>query len=331
MNSKEPPLPDHDLINLCLSNDGQAWEKFFRRFTPIIKKEIIRVLVSKGLSRLAYDKMTVEDIYMRVVLSVWWENNLAGLEDHSKCKDWLKKVSEHKTLDWLRSFSRKKNLSKKQGEESALSLYTPINKDESLLLEGTISPTTSHDPETHIELRDTLAEIEKLKPHEMWCLRLKVMFYDPLNGKELAELSRFIQKPVKEVKSEIDFLVENLLVRNKNNDKDENSAGRVHSIILHLQAQLYKNATKGNLEEKEREEIMAEIERRSKRLEFLRNSSSNFIEPSNEEIAGILGIAPEKAQWVSVIIHRARKKLKSKRAMKDTSMSNGNVFENLSS
>lgn len=331
MCQKYTSLSDQELVKQCLLDIDQAWDEFFSRFTNLIKRMIIRTLVSKNLHKLASNNEIVQDIYLEVVNSVWWEKKIETLKEPSKCKDWLETVTRNKTLDWLSTFNRKKNLARKQGEEAFLSLSSPLNKDGTLTLGDTIPDPEPPIPTTTEILDELLKEMGNLEPRELWALRLKVLFYDPPSEEEIAELSGLIQRSVEEVLSALDALMEKLLERNSKREDNSDSAGRVYSIILNLQNRRLIKLKNSNLSESERQQIDEDIEKRSKRLQFLRKSASSFVEPSNEEIAALLGISPDKAQQVSVLVHRARKELKARVSPVEFQGSHGNNPKNSSS
>jgi DNA-directed RNA polymerase specialized sigma24 family protein len=311
MDIKFASLTNKQLIDQCLFNVDKAWNEFFRRFTPVIKNKIIRTLVAKDLSYRAFDKDTVHDIYLDVFKSVWLDKSIRGLTDPGKCEAWLKEISRNKTLDWIRSYNRKKNLAKKQAEESARSQSLPLNEDGSITLGDTISnDPQSSDLDDHNKMPGYLNEMGNLKPKELWALRIKVVFYDPLNRQEIDRLSQLVKRPVEEVAGQVNLIMEKLLEKNEIKEKDGDSAGRLHAIILHLQDSLLKNRFDSGFSEEEHNRITDEINKKARRLELLRKSSTGFIEPSNEEIAALIGISQEKAQGVSLLVHRARKKIK---------------------
>lgn len=330
MNIKFSELTIKQLINMCLLSNKEAWNEFFRRYTPTIQQSIKRALAAKDLHRLANDKNNIQDIYLEVVDLLWMENCLSTLEDPNKCEAWLKIVSIRKTIDWIRKYNRQKNLSTKQAEESILSLSVPQNENGSITLGDTIFYSRSPFTQGENELHEYVDEMKKLPMKELWALRIKLIFYDPLTNEEIRELSRCVQMPAEEISARLESIMEGLLKKNDAKEKERESAGRIHSIIINLQDSLLKSKLKSDISEDERKRINDEIIRKDKSLKAVRESSSVFIEPGNEQIAELMGIPREKAQGVSLLVHRARKKIKDGLKNK-AELSDGNTLDYSSS
>jgi len=253
----------------------------------------------------------LRSIYLVVVDKLYFQNALAGLEYPNAPEGFLKQTAEWKTSDWLRHYHRQKNLPERQARGSSRSLESPLHKGTDLMLRDIIADENETDPSMSPELKDVLKDMHMLAEEKLWALRLKVMFYDPLAEDELAELALFTKKSCGQVREEVNGVMERLIGRKQMKEADLNLAGKVHSVVLLLQARLLEDVRAMSLSCDERKEREEEIERRARRMETLRRSAGQLIEPSNKEIAAILGIPAEKANTVSVLVFRAREKLKS--------------------
>ena len=302
-------LTPSELVNRCLDEHEPAWNEFFHRYTSLIKKKIIKTFISRNKFDLAKDQDVVQEIFLLVFEKLFIQNTLDQLEESEKVEAWLRTVSKNRTVDWLKKRGSQKNLPVIQATTSSLSLNAPIDEESRLSL-ADIIPDRNHIDQSDIkELKDVSDNLANLSSKKLWALRLKVLFYDPLDKDEIQALASFLAKPPEQVFEQVDLLMENLLKKKHMKDKDLNSAGRVWSLIRHLEMRLLNSISAGDLSKDEQKNLENEIRRRSKRLEILLRSGSQFIEPANEEIAKILGIPLHKVGRVSVLIHRARKKI----------------------
>lgn len=309
MNTKYSNLTIKQLVNMCLLDDKGAWNEFFRRYTPVIYKSIKRALVAKDLSNLAYDIHNIRDIYLEVFDLVWLQKGLSTLKDADDCEAWLKVVSIRKTIDWGRRYNRRRNLAKKQAEESMLYFSAPQNEDGSVTLGDQIPDPQPFFPVSKSELHEYIKEFKRLPVKELWALRIRVMFYDPFTAQEIIELSKYLKRPVEEITLKLEKILKYLLDKNEAKEKARDSGGRIHSIVMDLQGSLLRNRSKKELSEDDRKRICNQIDRREKSLKAVRASSAIFIEPANQQIADLMGIPADKAQGVSLLVHRARKKI----------------------
>ena len=60
-------IPDHELVRSCIESNRPAWEEFFRRFIPYIKKGIQGVLVVYGLQN---DQDILWDIHEKIAVKL---------------------------------------------------------------------------------------------------------------------------------------------------------------------------------------------------------------------------------------------------------------------
>jgi DNA-directed RNA polymerase specialized sigma24 family protein len=303
-------LPLKTLIRMCIINNKDAWNEFFRRFTPVIHRSIKNNLRAKGLISMATDIDIIEEIYIKVVELVWYKNELASLKNPDACVGWLQEISINKTNDWIRSNNRQKNLARKQAEESMHSLAEPQNEDGSITLQDKI---ISEEPllfQNENILHKYTNELRKLSVKELWVMRIKLMFYDPLTAAEVMELSQYIKKPAEEISVELEKILGTLLIKNQKKEKRHESAGRIHATIINLQGRIVSKKHINDIAQEEQNRIKTVVDRKERSLHAIRKNLDSFIEPSNEQIAAMLGLPKEKVGGISLIVHRARKKLK---------------------
>jgi DNA-directed RNA polymerase specialized sigma24 family protein len=310
-------LTNEQLINMCLLDIQEAWNEFFYRYTDDIKETIIRIFLDKRHYHLAKDEEVVEDIFLDVFDQVWREKGLSTLKNPNYCKLWLRKITFSKTMDWFRKRNLVKNRSENQGERSTRSLDTPLNQEDSRTLQDIIEDPNSIDPYDDRDIKNELAEylneLKALTPKEHWALRIKLMFYDSITKEDITELSGFAKMPPEEISKRLDNISKDLLKKNAAKEKDREAAGNVHADIIHSQKILFENKSNPDFQ---KDEIIDEINRKNERLEALRKSSSVLVEPSNEQVAAIMGIPKERALAVSLLVYRAREKIKKRISQK---------------
>ena len=302
------------LINLCRADHKLAWTEFFRRYTNLIKSQIIKVFVSQQQWELASDPDIVRDIYLSVFDKLYFQNALDDLKNSYAVGAWLKTIAISKTRDWLKTHHSQKNLPKKNAEQSSISLATPINDEGALTVLDTLECEHHENPVALKQLEETLKDLQNLRKEELWALRLKVLFYDPLSDDEIRQLAIFTKISYEELAAELDKMMDRLLDKKLEKEADLKSAGRVWSLIRLLEFHLQEDLKSEDLSDDERKELEEKLARKAKRMEKLRHSGNQYIELSNEEIAKILGIPQDNIQSISTLVHRARKKLKSKQS-----------------
>lgn len=306
-------LPLSTLIRMCLINNKDAWNEFFHRFITEMHKAIKKTLRSKGLYSQTKDIDIVESIFERVIVKLLKENGLSTLKNPDSCEAWLIDLCTSKTIDWIREQNRKKNLARKQAEESMRSLDEPLNKEGSITLKDKIEDTSLKGPWGYNELHEFSHALKGLLVKDNWVIRVKSMFYYRLNASEINDLSKYLKRPVKEVSAEIKIIMEGLSKKKEKKERVLASAGRLHAEIINLQYRYLAKKKNNELSREDQNKFDADIGKKEKALEELRKKLDNFIGPSNEQVALVMGIPKEKSKGISLIIHRARKKLKEAR------------------
>jgi DNA-directed RNA polymerase specialized sigma24 family protein len=302
------------LVNLCRADNKFAWTEFFRRYTNLIKSQIIKVFVSRQHLDLASNPDIVRDIYLLVFDKLYFQNALDDLQNSYAVGAWLKTIAISKTRDWLKTYHSQKNLPEKDAEQFSISLATPINRNGTLTVQDTLE-CEHHDNSIALkELGQVFRELDNLRKEELWALRLKVLFYDPLSDDEIRQLAAFIKTSYEQLANQLNKMMDRLLDKKLEKEADLKSAGRVWSLIRLLESRLREDLKAGDLSDNERKKLEDKLARKTKRIEKLRRSGNQYIEPPNEEIARILGIPQDNMQSISTLVHRARKKLKAKQS-----------------
>lgn len=308
-------LKDRHLIKICLLNNEDAWDEFFLRYMDVIKETVIGKFLSRRLFNFANDEDIIQDICTEVIIQVRaGKNDLSTLKNTDNCKPWLRKICFSKTMNWFRKRNQVKNRAKKQGEGSAISIHAPLSHESTTTLEDVIEDPMSKDPDSINDIQDKLAEYAKqlkaLSERELWILRLKLMYYDPLTEDDVRELSRFVKMPQEGITAKLDHIKEELDKKAEEKEKERDLAGKVHAEMIGLQQELYDNRLNSVFRKNKYKEVSSKIDKKNKRLEQLRKSSAVLIEPSNEQIAEFIEIPKEKANKISLIVFRTIEKMK---------------------
>lgn len=308
-------LRERHLITICLLNINEAWDEFFLRHLDLIKETVIGLFLKRGLHDFANDVDIIQGICTEVIVQIrTGKNDLSTLKNRDNCIPWLRKVCFSRTMDWFRERNQVKNRAKKQGEGATISIHTPLSHESTKTLEDVIEDPLSQDPDIIHDTQEILAEYEnqlkQLSVKELWILRLKLMYYDPLTEDDVQEFSKFVKMPLDDIALKLDIIKEELDKKAEAKEKDRDLAGKVHAEIIELQQELYDNRLNSDFQKNKYKEVTSIIDKKNKRLEQLRKSSAVSIEPSNEQIAEFVEIPKEKANKISLIVLRAIEKIK---------------------
>ncbi|GEM_PF-3828288 len=311
---KFPKLKERHLIKICLLNNDEAWEEFFRRYLDDIKTTIIGLFLKRGLRDFANDMDIIQNICVEVIIQVRaGKNDLSTLKNIDNCKPWLRSICFSKTMDWFREKNLVKNLSKKQAESYTRSIDGPVsleNKRE--LVETLIDPTAEEADINDVQnkLMEYENQLKRLSEKELWIIRLRLIYHDPLTEDEVQDLSKFTKMSKKDIIEKLDIIKEGLDKKAEAKEKERELAGKVHAEIMELQKEIYDNRLNSDFQKNKYKEVSSRIDKKNKRLEQLRRSSDVIIEPSNEQIAEFIEIPKEKANKISLIVLRAIEKIK---------------------
>lgn len=299
-------LPDDELVSLCLENSREAWNEFFRRFIPLIKRTIKSVLTSMGHARMSRDIDIIADVHESVVTALYGRGILEQCDSPACIGIWLKKVVRNKTIDWLRSRGRLKNLPEKSAGESTISLHTPLDGAGSLAVIDTLEDMTADiGIEKYIvELETMLSRMNGLdNVKAFWAIRLSIIAYDPLSEKEIRNLSRFNNLPLGVVRENLALMEAHVEKKIRRKMRAEAKAVALWYEIRRMTF-LYAETGSSSPESLDRIE-----QKRKSRKRYLRDSKA-ICRPSNEQIACLVGLADNQVHQITNILKRARQKMR---------------------
>lgn len=302
-------LKDAKIVARCLKNERDAWDEFFRRFIPTIKKAIKNKLYTAGHTDLYRDPDVIWDIHQEIVIKLFQKGILRQCTDPSGVKYWLKEIASNQTIDWLRRDNRTKNLPEKQTRESILSLSAPLNDHMNLTLEDTLADNPQRNEDIYQELEEVLSGMDEMKNEQaFWVLRLSIIVHMPFTEEEIKRLAAFARSTQEYVKSQLDKIT--VQVEKKVGKKIKASARAV--ILWHemrrLENELHSEWRSCGTSVKA-DNLINKIQKKAKQRGELLKQSQSHCRPSNPEIAALVGLSEDKVEQVSVILLRARQAL----------------------
>lgn len=116
---------DRKLIKKCLEGDAEAWSEFVDRFSGLIYWVIKRKLCKYYI----YMESDVEEIYQRVLASIWEKKSLTNVSERGNISPWIAVLASNLTID----FVRKKTLEEDFLREGPESESRPQRPDEGIL------------------------------------------------------------------------------------------------------------------------------------------------------------------------------------------------------
>jgi len=173
-----------ELVRLCLQDNRQAWEEFFRRYIPLIKKAIT------GKVKGQYDAETCRDtIFKQIAIGLVQNRLLEECRDLNGFSQWLVKISENCAISWLRAKGRLKRLPENAYTEGAISLSEPLDSESGVTLLDILEVSQEKDSELIPEAEKVLDSLESLSNWtQKWLLRLSVAGQYPLTYDEWKSL-----------------------------------------------------------------------------------------------------------------------------------------------
>ena len=304
-------IPDHELVRSCIQNSRPAWEEFFRRFIPHIKKGIQGILVAYSLDN---DQDVLWDIHERIVVKLIKKGVLSQCTNPSGIRAWLKTIAQNQTRDWVTEQGRKKRLPQRESENSTLSLSAPIKGYEEITVEDTLEYQTGTSEVTD-ELRadlekalNTLAGIEDDK--KMWCFRLSILSRLPLSQAEMDKLSIFSGCPVSQLRSRLTTILQQVDKKEEKRIRELGTAVLLWHEIRRLETILAERSKDSSETSRNQiENLQREIDDKSRKREELLRTGNSLCRPANRDIGEIIGLPDAKVNQVSNLIIRARSAL----------------------
>ncbi|MFW6101027.1 MAG: hypothetical protein ACOC90_06540 [Bacteroidota bacterium] len=295
-------------------NAESDWTEFFRQYTKFIKLQIVKYLYFRNLVNLADDPDIIQDIYTEIAKKLILTQSPSAIENIRYLKAWVKEVSRNHTRDWIENYFRQKKMAQRIAENTGLSLDDPLQDGENRNYHEVIADPSTENPSENSDCTFTEKWLENLTQEELWALKLKVMFYDPLDDEEIKELAFFTDRTAPEMKKVIDEMMNELIKKKNSKDKDLKGAARNWAMLRSIESRLRERLHDENLSQQELEARQADIQKRRQRMEKLLHSARQLIEPTNKDIAKILKMPAEKSKQISVVIYRARQKLAAKKS-----------------
>lgn len=329
MNYKD--LSTHELIILCRDYDlPEAWDEFFRRYTGLIKRFIIKKLYLRGLIKHVIigkaekgekevfkfeDDNMVNDIFFEIYIKLRVKKGLIKLRDVKNINAFLKILTKNKIIDWLRSYFAQKNMPEVDAKKNVVHLDSPIDNDEEsdfheiMDLENPFNPPRLAAARLINEEVNRLEDqIKSLSEKQLWIMRLKLIGYVPIDEEEIIELSRMTGKTVDELTSQLSSLMDSFLKKRAEKEEGLGLTSQVLAVLNHLESKLISMKNNPDISTEKIAEIETRIERKRKRLAKLTHEANQLVESTSKEVANILGIKNEKD--VNTEMFRSRKKMK---------------------
>ena len=227
---------------------------------------------------------------------------------------WLKTIARNQARDWATEQGRKKRLPQRESENATLSLSTPIKGHEGITIEDTLTSKTgtseiSDESRADFEkLLNALSGIEDDK--KMWGFRLSIISRLPLSPAEIDKLSVFSGCPVREIRSRLTTMMQQVENKEEKRIKELGTAVLLWHEIRRLEIILAER--KKDSSESNRNQIgnlQRKIEDKSKRREELLRTGNVLCRPANVDIGELIGLSDAKVHQVSNLIIRARSTL----------------------
>jgi len=302
-------LPDNELISQCRENIRPAWDEFFKRNIPFIKKNIKKRLFEYGVDPDKSSGDPLWDIHEQVVIKLYHQGALSHCTDTEGIHPWLAIVVKNQVIDWVKTHNRNKRLPQQQTENTMAYLSAPLQSESHITLEDILSEDITSAADLADELELLLNKIENLEDEKKkWIIRLSLISLWPLTQEDVENLAVFRQSPVQEVDRKINAILTRLDEKNKKKAEDMGRAVILWHELSRLEYRLGE-LERSSGQQSEQLQLQHEIVKKKKRRETLIKSAQNPIRPSNQEIAEIVGVAEENCEQISTLLTRIRKQL----------------------
>ena len=311
-------LEDAPLISLCLQQQRHAWNEFFRRFIPVLKKAIKKKLIQSGGLSLANDPDIIWDIHKDIVENLYTRGNLKKCLNPVGIRPWLREVATNQTIDWLRRHYAKKRNPERQAESNTISLQTPIQSAPNLTLEQTLESKTPSDDQNLPCLPEILSNLDKIDNTKgFWAVRLSIISHLPLTEEDINNLANFNGHDVASIRTHLQRIEEYLEKKEHQKITADGRAVLLWHEIRRLENELTSKQNSLSCESQEIERLKTQILSKNQQREQLLRAGKKLCRPANDDIAILVGLPPEKADQISNILLRARESLQKKLAMRE--------------
>jgi len=313
-------LPDVDLVPLCLLHQRSAWEEFFKRFSPRIKKAIRRTFIKCGAKDLVEDIDNVMNIHAVLVEKLYAKGALHQCTDLSGLRSWIVRISANQTVDWLKQRGRIKHLPLLKEEQLMRSLSTPLGEDQEFTLQDVIE---DEDADLFAQLEqiasqlyvecviDQIATIDNIT--HRWILRLHILGQLTLSDAELENLLTVSPLQEDELNNSISALETSLAEKEQERQDDLGKTVLYWHQLRGLEIKIARLDRDTFSDHKpEIDALKQEWNDIGNRKNKLLSSCHSLPKPTNKEIAEIVGIPEDKCGNVSTYLVRAREALSDK-------------------
>lgn len=302
-------LSDSELVRLCLEKNRPAWEEFFRRYIPLIKKTIKRKLWKHGYGYVTDDQDILCDIHAKIVENLYGRGMLRKCVNAEGLRFWLITVASNQTTAWVIEQGRDKRLPQKQTEDALRSLSEPIRGAADLTIGDSIAADDQQEEDLLDYAENVLEIISKDGTDKnFWALRLSLIADLPLTATDIAKLAELCDAEESEIRSRIAEMMQQVEVK-----EDRRKAAQGRAILCwHELRRLEARLIEGNassLSATEIKEIELEIQKKTAQREKLLQMGRSLSLPEQKHIAALIGLPPEKAGQISELLIRARKSL----------------------
>jgi len=313
-------LIDADLVRECLRHNRAAWEEFFKRFSPKIKKAVRRTFIRCYARELATNIDNIEDIHAELVEKLYGKGALRQCKDLTGLRPWLTRITINQTLQWLVRRGRLKRLPANQEEKFMRRLSDPLGEDQEFTLQDLIEDAGA---DLFLQLEQIACQqfaecvIDQIaildNPSHRWTLRLSILGQLSLYDAELAQLQAYSPLDDDEVETRISSLEDVLADKEKERLDTLGKAVLVWHQQRGIEANIYRLGKDTTTDHKiELDELKVELDS----LETLKAKhlagSCEFPRPSNRDIADLIGIPEANSANVSQYLLRARASLRKK-------------------
>lgn len=302
------PLSDFEIekinmVHRCQAGDPKAWEELYDQYYYKITKAIEFSLRRKG----RYDLLKAEDAIGDIFVSslIKSQKNIRKLKDPLDIRPWLIRIAINATIDYLKNLSTREKSRLHVIQKSTDSLSRPVSDETDTTLEETIADNAPN----HIfrePLEEIIEEIRALPEKAQWTFRLKLIFYNPFTDAEIRKLSDFLGNSFEEAHALIHCLMDGLTRIAVEKEEALSDAAMVESEMEKLEYRL-KERKKAFAKQWELDFYKEKAAAKAKRMSKLETTGQQHIDPSNGQIAAIMGITKNN---VSLYVHRIRKILK---------------------
>lgn len=293
------------LVAKCQAGARDGWNELFEWCLQDIKKIIVYTLLRYGREDLKND-----DTIAEIVVSVYTgtRNGIHGLKDPNGLKAWIATISRNKTLDFLNSLNTRQRKHKRHIENNTVTLDSSITADGTITIGDQVPAPVTNFSFSRV-LEESLSEINNLSELHQWAFRLKAIFYNPFGTEEIESLSAYLNRPLETVRRQINALMDLLVEKSDQKESLLSEAALLQYEIETLRRRLFvlKDGAAASAETAHLKDVVVAKKRLLNQKE---KQGQQVIAPSNSQVATILGIPPEKANSIGVIVHRIRQRLK---------------------